>query len=180
MQQAAAEVAGVAELPRLPLLTPYSTLHDDEEADVDLPELDPDVPADPEHLWDIATMTVKEALAGWNGKAMKAAMDEEIRSLIANGTWELVERPRSINIMKIMWVLMTKYHVNDTVARENVRLVIKGFAQVYGADYDETYAPVGSYVTPRRARNGTQDGSFAVQLIWYSRNVRFRTTLYAL
>ncbi|CAI5480891.1 unnamed protein product [Closterium sp. Yama58-4] len=56
--------------------------------------------ADPEHCWDIATMTVKEALASWKGKAVKAAMDEEIRSLIANGTWELVERPPGVNIMK--------------------------------------------------------------------------------
>ncbi|CAI7844428.1 unnamed protein product, partial [Closterium sp. NIES-53] len=40
----------------------------------------------PEHCWDIATMMVKEALASWKGKAMKVAMDEEIRSLIANGT----------------------------------------------------------------------------------------------
>ncbi|CAI7866013.1 unnamed protein product [Closterium sp. NIES-53] len=44
---------------------------------------------------------------------------------------------------------MTKYHVDETVARERARLVVKGFTQVYGADYDETYAPVGSYVTLR-------------------------------
>ncbi|CAI7874029.1 unnamed protein product [Closterium sp. NIES-54] len=43
--------------------------------------------------------------------------------------------------MKNRWVLMTKYHVDDTVAREKARLVVKGFTQVYGADYDETYAP---------------------------------------
>ncbi|CAI5466473.1 unnamed protein product [Closterium sp. Yama58-4] len=92
-------------------------------------------------------MTVKEALASWKGKAVKAAMDEEIRSLIANGTWELVERPRGVNIMKNRWVLTTKYHIDDTVAREKARLVVKGFTQVYGADYEETYAPVSSYVT---------------------------------
>ncbi|CAI7844778.1 unnamed protein product [Closterium sp. NIES-54] len=49
--------------------------------------------ADPKHRWDIATVTVKEALASWKGKAVKAAMDEEIRSHIGMGTWELVERP---------------------------------------------------------------------------------------
>ncbi|CAI7921010.1 unnamed protein product [Closterium sp. NIES-53] len=89
--------------------TSYSTLLDDAAADVDLPELDPDMHADPEHCWDVANMTVKELMASWKGKAVKAAMDEEIKSLIANGTWELV----------------------------------------YGADYDETYAQVGNYVTLR-------------------------------
>ncbi|CAI7918055.1 unnamed protein product [Closterium sp. NIES-54] len=44
---------------------------------------------------------------------------------------------------------MTKYHVDDTVAREKARLVVKGFTQVYGANYDKTYVPMSSYVTLR-------------------------------
>ncbi|CAI7910017.1 unnamed protein product [Closterium sp. NIES-54] len=61
-------------------------LYDDAEDDVDLPELDRGMHADPEHCWDIATMMVKEVLASWKGKAVKAAVDEEIRSLIGMGT----------------------------------------------------------------------------------------------
>ncbi|CAI7847394.1 unnamed protein product [Closterium sp. NIES-54] len=102
-------------------------LYDDAEEDEELPELDPDVHAGPEHRWDIATMTVKEAMASWKGEAVKAAMEEEIRSLIGMGTWELVERPRGVNIMKNRW----------------------GITQVCGADYDETYSPVSSYVSLR-------------------------------
>ncbi|CAI7873322.1 unnamed protein product [Closterium sp. NIES-53] len=93
-------------------LTTYNTLLDDAEDNIDLPELDPDMHANREHSWDIANMTVKEALASWKGKAVKAAIDKEIKSFISNRTWELFERPRDI----------------------------------YGADYDKTYAPVGSYV----------------------------------
>ncbi|CAI7858896.1 unnamed protein product [Closterium sp. NIES-54] len=115
--------------------TSYSTLLDDAQADVDVPEVDPDMHADPEHRRDITTMMVKEALASWKDKAVTTVMDEEIRSLIANGTWELVERPRGVNIMNNPWVQMTKYHINDTVAREKARLVVKGFTQVYSADY---------------------------------------------
>ncbi|CAI7795101.1 unnamed protein product [Closterium sp. NIES-54] len=124
-------------------------LYDNAEEDEEFPELDPDIHADPEHRWDISTMTMKEALASWKGPAVKTAMEEEIRSLINMGTWELVERPPGVNVMKNRWVLTTKYHVDDTVERENARLVVKGFTQVYGADYDETFAPVGSYVTLR-------------------------------
>ncbi|CAI7905238.1 unnamed protein product [Closterium sp. NIES-54] len=101
----------------------FTTLLEDAEADVDLPKLYPDVHADLKYRWDFATMTVKEALASWKRKAVKAAMDEEIRSLINMGTWELVERPRGVNIMKNRWV--------------------------YDADCGETYSPVSSYVTLR-------------------------------
>ncbi|CAI7918342.1 unnamed protein product [Closterium sp. NIES-54] len=94
-------------------------------------------------------MAVKEALASWKGEAVKAAMEEEIRSLIGMGTWELVERPRGVNIMKNRWVLTTKYCMDDTVEREKARLVVKGFTQVCGAGYDKTYSPVSSYVTLR-------------------------------
>ncbi|CAI6006518.1 unnamed protein product [Closterium sp. NIES-64] len=124
-------------------------LYDDAEEDEEFPELDPDMLADPEHCWDISMMTVKEALASWKGPAVKAAMEEEIRSLINMGTWELVERPPGVNVMKNRWVLTMKYHIDDTVEREKARLVVKGFTQVYGADYDEMFAPVSSYGTLR-------------------------------
>ncbi|CAI7859346.1 unnamed protein product [Closterium sp. NIES-53] len=127
----------------------FTAVYDDAEEDDELPELDPDMHADPEHRWDIATMTVKEALASWKGEAVKAAMEEEIRSLIGMGTWELVERPCGVNIMKNRWVLTTKYRIDDTVEREKARLVVKGFTQVCGADYDKTYLPVSSYVMLR-------------------------------
>ncbi|CAI7883698.1 unnamed protein product [Closterium sp. NIES-54] len=86
-------------------------------------------------------MTVKEAMVSWKGEAVKAAMEEEICSLIGMGTWELVKRPRGVNIMKSRWVLTTKYRIDDTVEREKARLVVKGFTQVCGADYDKTYLP---------------------------------------
>ncbi|CAI5525783.1 unnamed protein product [Closterium sp. Naga37s-1] len=60
--------------------------YDDAEEDEGFSELDPDMHADPEHRWDISTTTVKEALASWKGPAVKAAMEEEIRSLINMGT----------------------------------------------------------------------------------------------
>ncbi|CAI7877045.1 unnamed protein product [Closterium sp. NIES-54] len=95
----------------------FTTVYDDAKDDVDLPELDPDIYADPEHPWDSATMAVKEALASLKGENR--------------------------------WVLTTKYRIDDTVEHEKARLVVKGFTHVYGADYDETYSPVSSYIMPR-------------------------------
>ncbi|CAI7748461.1 unnamed protein product [Closterium sp. NIES-54] len=128
-------------LPPAAFTTVYDDVDDNAKEDEELPELDPDVPADPEHRWDIATMTVKEALASWKGAAVRAAMEEEIHSLTGMGTWELVEPSREVNIMKKRWVLTTKYRIDDTDEREKARLVVKDFTQVCGADYDETYSP---------------------------------------
>ncbi|CAI7797361.1 unnamed protein product [Closterium sp. NIES-54] len=99
--------------------------------------------------WDIAKMTVKEALGCWKGDKVKEAMDEEMRSLIEQGTWKLVPRPPGVNVMKNRWILNTKFRLDGIVEREKARLVVKGFTQVAGVDYEETYAPVGSYVTAR-------------------------------
>ncbi|CAI7777578.1 unnamed protein product [Closterium sp. NIES-53] len=46
-------------------------------------------------------------------------------------------------------MLTTKYHIDDTVEREKARLVVNGFMQMYGANYEETYALVSSYVMLR-------------------------------
>ncbi|CAI7755824.1 unnamed protein product [Closterium sp. NIES-53] len=96
---------------------------DDEEEDEEWTDLDPDV--------------------------VKEVMDEEMRSLIEQGTWKLVPRPPGVNVMKNRWILNTKFRPDGIVEREKARLVVKGFTQVAGVDYEETYAPVGSYVTAR-------------------------------
>ncbi|CAI7883933.1 unnamed protein product [Closterium sp. NIES-53] len=62
-------------LPPAALTTVYDNadddlLYDDGEDDVVLPELDPNVYADHEHHWDIATMTVKEALLSWKDEVV--------------------------------------------------------------------------------------------------------------
>ncbi|CAI7750213.1 unnamed protein product [Closterium sp. NIES-53] len=95
------------------------------------------------------TRGVLSAKYAWAGDKVKEAMDEEMRSLIERRTWELVPRPPRVNVMKNRWILNTKFRLDGIVEREKARLVVKGFTQVAWVDYEETYAPVGSYVTAR-------------------------------
>ncbi|CAI7840432.1 unnamed protein product [Closterium sp. NIES-53] len=87
-------------------------------------DLDPDVVADPERQWDVAKMTVKEALGCWKGDKVKEAMEEEMQRLIEQGTWELVLRPPGVNVMKNRWILSTKFRLDGIVEREKARLVL--------------------------------------------------------
>ncbi|CAI7773324.1 unnamed protein product [Closterium sp. NIES-53] len=88
---------------------------DDEEEDEEWTDLDPDVVADPERQWDIAKMTVKEALGCWKGDKVKEAMDEEMRSLIEQGTWKLVPRPPGSPILVVARLLHVKVSIQHAM-----------------------------------------------------------------
>ena len=70
------------------------------------------------------------------------AMDEEYRSLMANDTWDLVPLPKERKLVRCKWVYRTKYASDESVERLKAMLVAKGFSQVEGIDYNETFAPV--------------------------------------
>lgn len=71
----------------------------------------------------------------------KSAMEEEYKSLIANGTWVLVNSSNQ-KLVDNRWVFKIKYDVDGKVDRHKARLVARGFTQIYGVDYWETFSPV--------------------------------------
>eukprot|EP00253_Pinus_taeda_P021435 PITA_21435 len=69
-------------------------------------------------------------------------MEEEYNSLLENQTWDLVPLPLGRKLVRCKWVYRTKSVADGEITRQKVRLVAKGFQQVHGIDYDETFAPV--------------------------------------
>jgi histone deacetylase 1/2 len=72
----------------------------------------------------------------------KAAMDEEYDALIKNSTWHLIPSALGQNVIDYKWVYKVKRKADGTVDRYKVCLVVKGFKQQYGIDYEETFSPV--------------------------------------
>ena len=57
--------------------------------------------------------------------------------------WELVQSPVNKNIVGTKWVFKIKLNENGKVIRINkARIVCKGYAQVKGIDFEETFAPI--------------------------------------
>jgi hypothetical protein len=71
----------------------------------------------------------------------KAAVQEEVSSLVKNGTWAEVILPEGANLVSTKWVFAIKTLLDGTIERFKARLVARGFSQQYGLDYLETFAP---------------------------------------
>jgi hypothetical protein len=69
------------------------------------------------------------------------AMQEELNNLTRNEVCHLVPRPNQI-VVGTKWVFRNKQDEHGVVTRNKARLIAKGYSQVEGLDFDETYAPV--------------------------------------
>lgn len=69
-------------------------------------------------------------------------MDAEIRSIMKNDTWELVDPPKDHKSIGVKWVYKTKLNERGEVEKYKARLVAKGYKQKLGIDYQEVFAPV--------------------------------------
>ncbi|KAI0992168.1 hypothetical protein K3495_g16018, partial [Podosphaera aphanis] len=78
----------------------------------------------------------------------RAAINEEIRSLIENGTWEESILPEGANLVSTKWVFTVKTK-DGKVERFKARLVARGFSQIPGKDYSDTFAPTARMDTLR-------------------------------
>jgi hypothetical protein len=50
----------------------------------------------------------------------------------------LVERPLDKNIIGVKWMFKTKLNADGSINKHKARLVVKGYAQVFGFDYLDT------------------------------------------
>jgi hypothetical protein len=81
---------------------------------------------------------IRDAIYGYQ---WQQAIKREINALLVNQTWEERVPPERANIVSSRWVFDVKYTPTSEIEKFKARLVARGFSQVQGLDFDETFAP---------------------------------------
>ena len=70
------------------------------------------------------------------------AMKSEIGSMYENKVWTLVDLLDDRQAIENKWIFKKKTDVDGNVTIYKAWLVAKGFRQIQGVDYDETFSPI--------------------------------------
>ena len=93
--------------------------------------------------------TYEEAVKSPQAKEWISAINEELTALKNNNTWELQELPIDKKAIGFKWVFKIKRDTKGNINRYKARLCAKGFSQIAGSDYFETFSPTIRYDTIR-------------------------------
>ncbi|KAK8636397.1 hypothetical protein V6N13_124143 [Hibiscus sabdariffa] len=93
--------------------------------------------------------TYQEAVSSPDSEKWLEAMRSEMDSMSDNQVWTLVEPPEGVKPIGCKWVFKKKTDMDGNVQTYKGRLVAKGYRQIHGIDYDETFSPVAMFKSIR-------------------------------
>jgi hypothetical protein len=79
----------------------------------------------------------------------REAMMEEYQSIMKNDVWDIVSRHEGKSVVTSKWIYKIKHVVEGSINKHKARFVARGFSQVEGIDFEETFAPIARYTSIR-------------------------------
>lgn len=92
--------------------------------------------------------TYTEAMNSPRALEWECAMRDELEALKVNDTFELTVLPEGKNLVGGKWVYTVKKDANGSETLK-ARYVAKGYSQVHGVDYEETFSPTANITSIR-------------------------------
>lgn len=107
----------------------------------------------PQHMHFISSITINEEPKNYKQVVQHPhwvkTMNSELEALHQNKTWIITDLPVGKRPIGCKWVFKIKYNSDGSIERHKGRLVAKGYTQVEGIDFFDTFSPVAKLTTIR-------------------------------
>ena len=87
-------------------------------------------------------LTYKMTMDGVDQEKLQEAMKLEMESMYSNSVWELIDLLEGVKPIGCKWINKRKRGTDGKVETFKARLVLKGFTQKEGVDYNDTFSSV--------------------------------------
>jgi hypothetical protein len=75
------------------------------------------------------------------------SMMDEYQPIMKNDVWYIFSIPKRKSIVTSKWIYKIKHTSDGSIEKHNESFVARGFSQVEGIDYEETFAHVSRYTS---------------------------------
>nr|GFD26544.1 Gag-Pol polyprotein [Tanacetum cinerariifolium] len=96
----------------------------------------------PNAMIDVSTMEPKNVKEAMTDPAWIDSMQEELLEFKRLDVWVLVLAPNNISPLTLKLLFKNKHDEEQTVIKNKSRLVVRGYCQEEGIDFEESFAPV--------------------------------------
>jgi hypothetical protein len=93
--------------------------------------------------------TLKEAMNGPDAAGFMKAMEIELDTLITMKAFKVIDKKPWMNVVSSVWAFKRKRYPDGSIRKLKARICARGFEQIEGVDYFETFAPVVQWMTVR-------------------------------
>ncbi|GJT90247.1 retrovirus-related pol polyprotein from transposon TNT 1-94, partial [Tanacetum coccineum] len=90
----------------------------------------------------VSTMKPKNVKEAMTDPAWIESMQEELLQFKRLDVWVLVPSPDNLKPLTLKWLFKNKHDEENTVLQNKSRLVVRGYRQEEGIDFEESFAPV--------------------------------------